>query len=44
MISPALSKPSPAYSVEYDGELDIAVQELRKDRQVVLPNVSLLTG
>lgn len=26
----------PTYPVEYDGELDVAVQELRKDRQAVL--------
>lgn len=38
-----LSGPLPTYSVGYNGELDIAVQKLSKDRQVVLPDVSLLT-
>lgn len=42
-MSSALSKPPSTYAVEYDGELGIAVQELKKDRQVVLPDASLLT-
>lgn len=42
-IGSALSKPLPTSSVEYDGDLDIAVQELRRDKQDVLHNIYLLT-
>lgn len=40
----AFSEPVSTYSVEYDDEVDIAAQELRKDRQLVLPDISLLTS